>query len=238
MKKACGVCQEIQVANRKEPMIASEVPTKAWKVLATDIFEIKGRNYLILSDYFSKFPIVRELSGAVTAVAITDIIEDMCGMFGRPDQIRSDNGPQYASAQFTAFCKSWRIEHVTSSPNYAQSNGFAERQVRWVKPVIKKCLKTSESIPQALLHMRATPIDAKLPSPAELQLKRRVATCLPSHTNENRDDGVHDRLEERRAKMTTSYNKTARKSALPPLYPGQPIRIIDKPSKTWFRGTV
>ena len=38
--------------------------------------------------------------------------------------------------------------------------------------------------------------------------------------------------------MTTLYNKTARKSALPPLYPGQPIRIIDKPSKTWFRGTV
>ena len=156
MTKACGVCQELQVANRKEPMIASEVPTKAWKVLATDIFEIKGRNYLILSDYFSKFPIVRELSGAVTAVAVTNVIEDMCGMFGRPDQIRSDNGPQYASAHFTAFCKSWGIEHITSSPNYAQSNGFAERQVRWVKPVIKKCLKTSESIPQALLQMRAT----------------------------------------------------------------------------------
>ena len=48
--------------------------------------------------------------------------------------------------------------------------------------------------------MRATPIGAKLPSPAELLLKRRVATCLPSPTNENRDDGVHDRLEERRAK--------------------------------------
>ena len=86
--------------------------------------------------------------------------------------------------------------------------------------------------------MRATPIDAKSPSPAELLLKRLVATCLPSHTNENRHDGVHDRLEDRRAKMTTSYNKTARKSALPPLYPGQPIRIIDKPSKPWFRGTV
>ncbi len=69
-------------------MIASEVPTKAWKVLATDIFEIKGRNYLILSDYFFKFPIVRELSGAVTAVAITVVIEDMCGMFGRTDPIR------------------------------------------------------------------------------------------------------------------------------------------------------
>ena len=209
MTKACRVCHELQVANRKEPMIASGVPTKAWKVLATHIFKIKGRNYLILSDYFSKFPIVRELSGAVTAVAITDVIDDMCGMFDRPDPIRSDNGPQYASAHFTAFCKSWGIEHVTSTPNYAQSNGFAERQVRWVKPVIKKCLKTSESIPQAILQMRATPIDAKLPSQAELLLKGRVATCLPSHTYENRDDGVHDRLEERRAKITTSYNTRA-----------------------------
>ena len=81
MTKTCGLCQELQVANRKEPMIASEVPTKAWKVLGTDIFEIKGRNYL--SDY----PIVRELSGAVTAVAIRYVIEDMCGMFGRPDPI-------------------------------------------------------------------------------------------------------------------------------------------------------
>ena len=68
---------------------------------------------------------------------------------------------------------------------------------------IKKCLKTSETIPQALLQMRTTPIDAKLPSPAELSLKRRVATYLPSHTNENGGDGVHDRLEERRAKMAT-----------------------------------
>ena len=93
---------------------------------------------------------MRELSVPVTAVAITDVIEDMCGIFGRPDQIRSDNSPQYASAHFTAFCKSWVIEYVTSSPNYTKSNGFAERQVRLVKPVIKKCLKTSESIPQAL----------------------------------------------------------------------------------------
>ena len=68
-------------------LLVVEVPTKAWKVLATDILEINGRNYLILSDYFSNFPIVRELSGPVTAVAITDVIEDMCGMVGRPDPI-------------------------------------------------------------------------------------------------------------------------------------------------------
>ena len=104
-------------------MIASEVPTKAWKVLATDILEIKGRNYLILSDYFSNFPIVRELYGPVTAVAITDVIEDMCGMFGRPDPIRSDNGPQYASAHDIA-----AREGNEEAQKRANTNGNRESQ--------------------------------------------------------------------------------------------------------------
>ena len=38
--------------------------------------------------------------------------------------------------------------------------------------------------------------------------------------------------------MARSYNKTARRWPKSPLYPGQPIRTIVKPSKTWFRGTV
>ena len=81
--------------------------------------------------------------------------------------------------------------------------------------MIKKCLKTFESIPQALLQMRATPIDAKLPyllCPVELLLKRRGGDVSVSHTNENRDDVVHDRLEEPRAKMTTSSTIKFKKS--------------------------
>ena len=140
-----------------------------------------------MSDYYSKFPIVKELKAPVTSVAVTEVIEEACSMFGRPDQIRSDNGPQYASEHFRKFCTLWGIHHVTSSPHYAQSNGFAERQVRWIKPIVKKCIKTSENIQQALLHVRATPIDAKLPSPAELLMKRQLTTSLPSHPNNYQD---------------------------------------------------
>ena len=103
--------------------------------MATDIFEIKGPNYLILSDYFSKFLIVRELSGAVTAVNITDVIEDNSCVECLVDQIRSDQittgNVQVHTSQPSV--KAGGIDHVKSSLNYAQSNGFVERQVRWVR---------------------------------------------------------------------------------------------------------
>ena len=55
------------------------------EILGTDLFEIKGRNFIILSDYYSKFPIVKELRVPVTTVAVTVAIEEACSMF-RSDQ--------------------------------------------------------------------------------------------------------------------------------------------------------
>ena len=69
MVKRCVACQELQDNNTKEPLIPMETPNGAWKVLGTDIFEIKGTFYLILSDYYSRYPIVREIRSPVTSAA-------------------------------------------------------------------------------------------------------------------------------------------------------------------------
>lgn len=57
---------------------------------------------------------------------------------GIADIVVSDNGPQYASAEFSSFAEEWGFKHVTSSPGYAQSNGQAERAVQTVKNLLKK----------------------------------------------------------------------------------------------------
>ena len=238
LTKRCVACQELHDQNSKEPMIMTEVPSEACTVLGTDLFDVKGRTFIILSDYYSKYPIVKELQAPVTSAAVADVIEDACAMFGRPDQIRSDNGPQYAGQHFLNFRRRWGIQHVTSSPHYAQSNGFSERQVRWIKSIIKKCIKTSESIPQALLHVRATPIDAKLPSPAQILMRRQITTCLPSHLYDLPEESIKARLEERSEAMKRHYDRNAMEDDLPPLYPGHNVRVLDKPSKTWYQGTV
>ena len=87
---------------------------------------------------------------------------------GIPEVLHSDNGPQYASAQFTDFCISWGITHETSSPHYLQSNGFTEACIKSVKHALQQAKYSSADLQLALLALRATPIDTKLPSPAEI----------------------------------------------------------------------
>ena len=236
MVGACPLCQELQVRNTKEPLLQTEIPPKPWTLLGTDLFEIKGRYFVIISDYFSKFPIVRELSSPISSASVTKVMAEMCGIFGRPNEIRSDNGPQYSGEAFKSFCRDWEIKHTTSSPHYSKSNGFIERQIRWIKPMIKKCLKNNQSINKALLIIRATPIDSKVPSPAELLMGHKITTFLPSHTEE--DESMREHLRDKQRQMKTQYDKTARKEDLPPLYPGQNIRVFNKAEKSWHPGTV
>ena len=40
--------------------------------------------------------------------------------------LKSDNGPCYTSRKFHDFLEFYKIHHITSSPHYPQSKGFAE----------------------------------------------------------------------------------------------------------------
>ena len=59
-----------------------------------------------------------------------------------------------------------REHHVTSSPHYPRSNGFIESQVKIVKRTLEKVAKDNGDPHLALLYLRSTPVDSKLPSPA------------------------------------------------------------------------
>ena len=89
---------------------------------------------------------------------------------------------QLASAEFTAFCKQWSIEHSTSSPHYPQNNGKAENAVKTVKNLFKKCKASGQSEYLALLDWRNTPSESMDTSPAQRLMGRRCKTLLPTTT--------------------------------------------------------
>ena len=98
---------------------------------------------------------------------------------GLPMTVVSDNGLQFGCREFKTFAKEYGFEHVTSSPEYPQSNGKAEKAVQIVKRLLKKA-KEAETDPYlALLNYRAAPV-AGDKSPGEICMHRHLRTKLPS----------------------------------------------------------
>ena len=73
-----------------------------------------------------------------TSQAVIEKLKKIFSRFGIPQNFVSDNGPQYASQDFTMFAKEYDFNHVTSSPKYPQSNGLAEKTVQIAKRILKK----------------------------------------------------------------------------------------------------
>ena len=130
-------------------MIPSQLPDYPWQRVSSDLFQLKGAHYIVVVDYFSRYPKVTKLS-ATTSNHIIEALKKIFSRHGVPETVVSDNGPQYASREFSDFAKAYDFRHITSSPHYAQSNGHAERAVK----TVKKLLYEAEDPYMALLTYR------------------------------------------------------------------------------------
>ena len=219
-------------------MLPHENPSRPWECVGTDLFHFDDSEWLLIVDYYSKFPVVRKLPNPCPSSTVVEITQQVFSEFGIPCRIISDNGPHFASARYRQFAKDWNITHVTSSPSYARSNGFAERYVQTVKHTFKKAKQSGQDPQLALLCLRATPIDSKLPSPAELLMQRKIQTpLLTKITNSHRDhEDIQSRLQDRQSAMKEHHDKYAQD--LPPLYRGQSVRYQAQLNGPWIPAQV
>lgn len=83
----------------------------------------------------------------------------MCD-FGRCKTSRSDNGPQFTSAQFKNFVQECDLEHITSSSRYPQNNSFIERMVglQTAESIMDMCKETGTPWRLGVTSSRNTPI--------------------------------------------------------------------------------
>ena len=169
----CQICAK-QSKPGKEPLVSTILPKFPWQVVGTDLFELNKNNYLLVVDYFLCYPEVVKLI-STTSASIISVLKNIFARHGIPEIVRSDNGPQYASAEFMTFASSYGFQHITSSPKFPQSNGQAERCVQTVKNLLKK----SNDPCLSLLSYHSTPLSWCDLSPAELCMGRRLRISLP-----------------------------------------------------------
>ncbi len=155
----------------KEPLISTPLPDYPWQMAGVDLLELNNKQYLLLVDYSSRYPEVRELKSTTSKVTIQHLKSLFC-YHGIPEILRSDNGPQLLSQEFAKFASSYEFQHTTSSPRFPQSNGQVER-------FIKTMMSKSEDPYLALLSYRSTPLPWCSLSPAELCMGRKIRTTIP-----------------------------------------------------------
>ena len=100
--------------------------------------------------------------------------------FGIPEQLITDNGPQFTSEEFKRFAKKWQFEHKTSSPHYPQSNGKAESSVKVAKSLLKKAKVAGSDPYLSILAFRNTPTPGMKSSPVQRLMSKRTRTNIPT----------------------------------------------------------
>ena len=120
----CRECRE-HLVQRKEPLIPSKLPAYPWEEVGADLFQLRGVTYLLVVDYFSKFPELIKLT-STTASNVINALKAVFARHGIPSCLRSDNGPQFDCSEMEAFATSYGFKHRTSSPRFPQGNGQVE----------------------------------------------------------------------------------------------------------------
>ena len=102
----CFVCSQFQKAQAREPMIMRDLPDRPWSRIGSGLFEFNGIHYLLSVDYYSKWIEVAKLDD-LTSNNVICHLKSQFARYGIPDELISDNGPQYASSAFKEFSRSY-----------------------------------------------------------------------------------------------------------------------------------
>ena len=178
---SCSVCQTHRYKQQKEPLNEHNKVEKPWDKLGVDLFQLKGKDYMLVTDYFSSYPEFALLNTTSTNMVIVHL-KSIMARHGLVSEIVTDNGPQFVSQEFSKFANEYGFKHTTSSPMFPQSNGKAENGVKIVKNILIKAMEAKDDPYLALLAYRASPLECGK-SPAELLMNRQLRTTLPVSTD-------------------------------------------------------
>ena len=147
----CNVCCKFQNEHQREPMISFKRPNERFYKVGVNIMTFKNIDYLVVVDYFSKFPEMFVLPDK-TAKTVAEQLKCIFARFGIPYEIMSDN-MLFQNREFLTFAKEWNFKTTTSSPQYFQSNGQVKRTIQTLKRFLKKLSMKTKTLIQHCLKI-------------------------------------------------------------------------------------
>jgi hypothetical protein len=237
VKRLCLTCQECEPPNwsLSQPIRMSPVPDTIFSHICVDIFSMPTEMFadesfdcmVVWVDRLSGWILARpSQKRGLTAEKTASIMMDAgWDIFGVPDSITSDQGPQFAGKFFRTVCSRLGIRQAFSHAYRPQGNGRAEMAGKQLISLLRKLNAESginwvEALPRALFIHHGVPGETGL-SPHQIVFGRdRNVTGIPFRTEnecedardfvnrmEEMDKKVSQILAERHRKAQESMNK-------------------------------
>ena len=150
--KLCTVCQNVRSSPPSAPLMPWKWATRPFQRIHIDFCQKGPDQFLVVIDSHSKWLELRHMSSTTTERTVGEL-RLIIAQHGLPEEVVSDNGPQFASNEFFEFMSKNGIKHTLVPPRHPQSNGAAERSVRVAKEALVK---------QVLEVNRARPMEHRL----------------------------------------------------------------------------
>ena len=178
----CSGCQRMKHDPKLTPTHPWEYPEGPWRRVHIDFAgPVEGKMFLVVVDAYSKWPEVMEMSSTTTQATL-DKLRSVFARWGIPQQLVSDNGPQFVANEFERFLSLNNVKHIKSSPYHPATNGLAERFVQTLKQALKvsKCEEKSlqHRLANFLLQYRNARHASTETSPALLMIGRDLRSRL------------------------------------------------------------
>ena len=141
----CQTCLEVRSrSHQKEPLIPHERPQRPWAKVGINLFALGRWHYLVTVDCWSNYFVLDKLE-ETDSHSIIRCLRRHFASHGIPDEVVTDNGPQFISKSFAEFTRKWMFKHVKTSPYYSQANGMAESAIKTANTLLRSAIASGQN---------------------------------------------------------------------------------------------
>ena len=144
---SCETCQKTNCDTRppRAPLIPMFIPSAPMQLISLDIAYMPPDNdgyryILLIGDTFSKFIDAVPLREQTAPAIVKAFSSTWLYLHGNPHFLLSDQGSNVDGDIMREFCNTFGIEKRRSSAYHSQGNGFAERNIRSIREVLRSAL--------------------------------------------------------------------------------------------------
>ena len=211
----CLSCNESQPSNPNLPPVAIKEPAYPFQDICIDYCQYAGFKYGVMVDRYSGWPAV----WLARDRTFSEWLIEFCTLFGIPEIISTDGGPEFHSNEVQEILNDFGIRHRVSSAYNPHSNSRAEIGVKSMKRLLRDNIDVDGALDSsrfinAMLTYKNTPCRDMGMSPAEIVLGRNVSDFFPEVAGDglmNLDTPWREKLLYREAALSTRRSNDNKK---------------------------